>query len=399
MPTSPQRISQKAARFTESVIREMTRLAAQYDAINLAQGFPNFPASQLIKDAACEAIQNNVNQYSITWGSPHFRQAIADKYKEYYGWELNRDKEITVACGATECMVASILALVNPGERVLVFEPFYENYGPDTIIAGASPVFMPLDPNRDWSFDLDALEQKIQATLSRGGIRALILNTPNNPSGKVFSGEELSQIARLAGQYDFYVITDEIYEHIVYDGNRHQPIALLPGMRDRTVTISGLSKTFSVTGWRLGYILAPEDLTNAIRKMHDFLTVGAAAPLQEAGARALRIPHGYYEQLAAEYAERRDYLVAALRETGFKVWNPAGAYYIMADISPVTELGDVEFVRRLVKDFGVAAVPGSSFYHDPELGRHLIRFVFCKTMDVLQEAADRLVRLKNGIAL
>lgn len=394
-----ERISQKAARFTESVIREMTRLAAQYNAINLAQGFPNFPAPQIIKDAACEAIQKDINQYSITWGSPTLRQAIAHKYKDFYNWEINPEKEITVACGSTECMISSILALVNPGERVVVFEPFYENYGPDAIIAGASPVFVPLDPAQDWSFDVEALEQRVQAALSKGGIRALILNTPNNPSGKVFSLQELSQLAQLARRYDFYVITDEIYEHIIYDGKCHHPIALLPGMRDRTITISGISKTFSVTGWRIGYIIAPEDLTNAIRKMHDFLTVGAAAPLQEAAARVLSMEHEYYRRLAQEYAERRDYLLAVLQEIGFKVWKPSGAYYVMVDISPVTELNDVEFVRLLVKEYGVATVPGSSFYHDPQGGRRLIRFAFCKTMDVLREAAQRLARVRKGIAI
>lgn len=394
-----ERISQKAARFTESVIREMTRLAAQYNAINLAQGFPNFPAPQIIKDAACEAIQKDINQYSITWGSPALRQAIAHKYKDFYNWEINPEKEITVACGSTECMISSILALVNPGERVVVFEPFYENYGPDAIIAGASPVFVPLDPAQDWSFDVEALEQRVQAALSKGGIRALILNTPNNPSGKVFSLQELSQLAQLARRYDFYVITDEIYEHIIYDGKCHHPIALLPGMRDRTITISGISKTFSVTGWRIGYIIAPQDLTNAIRKMHDFLTVGAAAPLQEAAARVLSMEHEYYRRLAQEYAERRDYLLAVLQEIGFKVWKPSGAYYVMVDISPVTELNDVEFVRLLVKEYGVATVPGSSFYHDPQGGRRLIRFAFCKTMDVLREAAQRLARVRKGIAI
>lgn len=394
-----ERISQKAARFTESVIREMTRLAAQYNAINLAQGFPNFPAPQIIKDAACEAIQKDINQYSITWGSPTLRQAIAHKYKDFYNWEINPEKEITVACGSTECMISSILALVNPGERVVVFEPFYENYGPDAIIAGASPVFVPLDPAQDWSFDVEALEQRVQSALSKGGIRALILNTPNNPSGKVFSLQELSQLAQLARRYDFYVITDEIYEHIIYDGKCHHPIALLPGMRDRTITISGISKTFSVTGWRIGYIIAPQDLTNAIRKMHDFLTVGAAAPLQEAAARVLSMEHEYYRRLAQEYAERRDYLLAVLQEIGFKVWKPSGAYYVMVDISPVTELNDVEFVRLLVKEYGVATVPGSSFYHDPQWGRRLIRFAFCKTMDVLREAAQRLARVRKGIAI
>ena len=395
MPTSPYRISQKAVRFTESVIREMTRLAIRYDAINLAQGFPNFPAPQEIKNAACQAIQADINQYAITWGAPGFRQAIAEKYKEFYDWEINPDKEITVACGATECMISSMLAVVNPGERVIVFEPFYENYGPDAIIAGASPVYVSLDPDCNWTFDFEQLEHKIQDAQHHGGIRALILNTPNNPSGKVFSQEELSKLAELAQAYDFYVITDEIYEHIIYDGKSHHPIALFPGMRDRTITISGLSKTFSVTGWRVGYIVAPEDLTDGIRKVHDFLTVGAAAPLQEAGAKAMRTGRSYYKRLASEYRERRDYLVGPLQEAGFKVWIPSGAYYIMVDISPLTDLDDVAFVQRLVKDYRVAAVPGSSFYHRPELGKRFIRFAFCKTLEVLREAAERLSRVSD----
>ena len=373
----------------------MTRLAIQYDAINLAQGFPNFPAPQEIKNAACQAIQDDVNQYAITWGAAGFRQAITEKYKEFYDWEIDPEREITVACGATECMISSILALVNPGDQVLVFEPFYENYGPDAIIAGASPVYVSLDPNRNWTFDFQELEQKIQAAQSSGGIRALILNTPNNPSGKVFSREELAKLSELAQAYDFYVITDEIYEHIVYDGNRHHPVALFSGMRDRTITISGLSKTFSVTGWRVGYIVAPEDLTDGIRKTHDFLTVGAPAPLQEAGAKAMGISRQYYKQLASDYRQRRDYLVGVLQTAGFKVWTPSGAYYIMVDISPVTDLDDVRFVEQLVKNYGVAAVPGSSFYHRPELGKRFIRFAFCKTLDVLHEAAERLLRLRD----
>ena len=395
MSTSTRRVSRKVATFTESVIREMTRLAIEHDAVNLAQGFPNFPAPQEIKDAACQAIQDDINQYAITWGASGFRQAIADKYRDFYDWEIDPEKEITVACGATECMISSILGLINPGDQVGVFEPFYENYGPDAIIAGALPVYVSLDPDRNWEFDFQEIEKKIQDSQATGGIRALILNTPNNPSGKVFSREELSKVSELAHAYDFYVITDEIYEHIVYDGECHHPMALLPGMRDRTVTISGLSKTFSVTGWRIGYIIAPPDLTDAIRKVHDFLTVGAAAPLQEAGSKALRMGRDYYQQLALEYQQRRDYFVGVLEEVGFKVWKPSGAYYIMVGISPLTDLDDIAFVDQLIRNYGVAAVPGSSFYHQPELGRRLIRFAFCKTMDVLEEAARRLSRLSR----
>lgn len=398
-PAAHSRISRKAARFTESVIREMTRLANQYGAINLAQGFPNFPAPQWLKDAACRAIQNDVNQYAITWGAPPLRRAIADKYRRDYGWEVNPDTEVTVACGATECMIASMLAVLNPGDRVVVTEPFYENYGPDAIISGARPLFVSLNPEHHWSLDFPQLEETIRKAAARGRVRALILNTPNNPSGKVFSAEELEQLARLALRYGFYILTDEIYEHILYDGHRHYPMALLPGMRERTITISGLSKTFSVTGWRIGYIIAPSDLTSAIRKMHDFLTVGAAAPLQEAAAVALQCSPDYYTQLAEGYRERRDFLVEALQRIGFRVWKPSGAYYLMADIRPLTSQTDVEFVRTLITEFGVATVPGSSFYHHPRLGRHLIRFAFCKTLDLLQEAAARLAPLQDRAAL
>ena len=390
------RISTKASKFTESVIREMTRLAAQHDAINLAQGFPNFPAPDFLKDAACEAIQADVNQYAITWGSPRFRGAIAEKYRRFHDWEVDPEREITVACGATECMIASMLALVDPGERVLVFEPFYENYGPDSIIANATPVYAPLDPDRNWALDGDELESIIRATLDEGGIRALILNSPNNPSGKVFSEAELLLLAELAQRYDFLVITDEIYEHIIYDGAVHHPMALLPGMKERTITISALSKTFSVTGWRVGYAIAQGSMTSAIRKMHDFLTVGAAAPLQEAGATALTVGSDYYDGLAREYQQRRDFMVGALEESGFRVWKPSGAYYIMADISSVTDLDDVSFAEQLVKEYGIAVVPGSSFYRRPELGRKIIRFAFCKTMDLLEEASERLLRLRSS---
>jgi len=395
MEKASKRIADKAAQFTESVIREMTRLAQRYNAINLAQGFPNFSAPQFIKDAACEAIQANINQYSITWGSQSLRNSVSRKYADFYGWDIDPEKEITVCCGATECMIATILAVVNPGDKVLVFEPFYENYGPDAVIAGASPVFFPLDPDSNWSFDPVQLEQVIRREQNDGGIRALILNSPNNPTGKVFSLEELGCLGEFARRYNFYVITDEIYEHIIYDGHRHFPIALLPGMKERTVTISGLSKTFSVTGWRIGYIIAPNDLTNAIRKMHDFISVGAAAPLQEAAARALTEDRSYYQELSSLYVEKRDFTLEILKEVGFRSWKPYGAYYIMADIRSVTDLIDVAFAKLLVEEYGVAVVPGSSFYHTPESGQHLVRFAFCKTLDLLETAGERLLRLKK----
>ncbi|MEE2822020.1 MAG: aminotransferase class I/II-fold pyridoxal phosphate-dependent enzyme [Acidobacteriota bacterium] len=391
MSTSKHRVSHKVNTFTESVIRSMTRLALDYNAINLAQGFPDFPAPQSIKDAACQAIQDDVNQYAITWGAPRFREAIAQKYALFYDWEVDPEREITVACGSTESMISSILGLVDPGDEILIFEPFYENYGPDAVIGGAVPVYVSLDPNRNWALDFYQLEEKIRDSR----IRALILNTPNNPSGKVFTRQELVKLSELAQSYDFYVITDEIYEHIVYDGGSHCPIALLPGMRDRTITISGLSKTFSVTGWRIGYIVAPPDLTNALRKIHDFLTVGAAAPLQEAGAIAMGVEKAYYQQLTHDYQERRDYFVKVLQEVGFKVWIPSGAYYVIVDISPLTDMDDVTFVKQLIQEHAVAAVPGSSFYHRTELGEKLVRFAFCKTMTVLEQAAVRLMELKR----
>lgn len=392
-----QYIGEKASRFTESVIREMTRLAYEHGAINLAQGYPNFAAPQVVKDAACRAIQEDINQYAVTWGAPSFRRAVAEKYRRVYGWDVDPDVEVTVACGSTECMISTMLALVNPGEQVVVFEPFYENYGPDSIIAGATPIYVSLESESDWALDFDVLEGTIREACDRGRLRALILNSPNNPSGKVFNHDELHRIAELAIRYDFYVFTDEIYEHILYDGHVHQPIALLPGMRERTVTISALSKTFSVTGWRVGYTIAPGHLAGAIRKMHDFLTVGSPAPLQEAGVTALAMESDYYDQLARDYLERRDFLMEALVQLGFRIWKPAGAYYIMADISRVTDKDDVAFAAELVRDYGVAAVPGSSFYRPGrQQGKRLIRFAYCKTMDVLAEARRRLLRLPGG---
>lgn len=389
------KISQKAAQFNESVIREMTRLANSYDAINLAQGFPNFPAPAFIKDAACRAIQQDINQYAITWGASSLRNALSQNYHQLYGLEVDPEREITVCCGATEAMIASIMATVNPGERVLVFEPFYENYGPDIILAGARPVYYPLSPEDDWKFSPEDLESVISAVEKEGGLKALILNTPNNPTGRVFSEDELAALADLAKRYDFLVITDEIYEHIIYDGRQHRPIASFPGMRSRTITVSGLSKTFSVTGWRLGYAIASPEVTDAVRKVHDFLTVGAAAPLQQAAAEAILNAEDYYKNLAADYHERRNLMMEILDDAGFRIWKPAGAYYIMADIRSVTSKNDRDFVDELIRDYGVASVPGSSFYRSAEKGQHFIRFAFCKTLEVLEEAGRRLRRLAH----
>jgi aminotransferase len=382
------RASRKAGQFTESVIREMTRLAIEHGAINLAQGFPDFPAPAEVKEAAVRAIREDFNQYSITWGARELRQAVAERFKKDSGLDIDPEREITVCCGATEAMIASLLAIVDPGKEVIVFEPFYENYGPDTVISGAAPRFVPLYPP-DWAFDPEEL-----AAAFNERTRALILNTPNNPTGKVFSREDLASIAELARRWDAYVVADEIYHYLVYDGHRHVSIAALDGMRERTITINGMSKTYSVTGWRVGYAIAPAETTSAIRKMHDFLTVGAAAPLQRAGVTALRLPEDYYRKLAAGYSARRDRMLLALTAAGFQCFKPCGAYYIMTDISRFGFSSDVEFADYLVKEVKVAAVPGSSFYSDPERGRQQVRFAFCKTDRTLDEAAERLQKVR-----
>ncbi|HEX4823501.1 MAG TPA: aminotransferase class I/II-fold pyridoxal phosphate-dependent enzyme [Candidatus Polarisedimenticolaceae bacterium] len=379
-------LSRKAKSFTESVIREMTRLCRQHGAVNLAQGFPDFAAPEEIKEAACRAIRADVNQYAITWGAPSLRTAIAEKVRRTYGMSVDPEREIAVTCGATEAMIASILAIVDPGEEVVVFEPFYENYGPDAILAGATPRFVPLRPP-DWSFEPDEL-----AAAFNDRTRGIILNTPNNPTGKVFTRDELETIATLCRKWDVVAFSDEIYEHILYDGAVHVPIATLPGMADRTVTINALSKTYSVTGWRVGWTIASPELTSGIRKVHDFLTVGAAAPLQEAGAAALGLPATYYDALARDYAARRDLLLQGLRGVGFQCEPPRGAYYILADATAVGCRDDVSYARRLVETAGVGAVPGSSFFSRPELGRTLLRFAFPKRKETLDEAVARLER-------
>jgi aspartate/methionine/tyrosine aminotransferase len=385
-------ISQKAEQFTESVIREMTRLALEHDAINLAQGFPDFAAPEEVKEAAVRAIRADINQYAITWGAREFRQAVAERFERDTGLAIDPEREITVCCGATEAMVASMLAVVDPGDEVIVFEPFYENYGPDAVICGAVPRFVRLRPP-DWSFD----PEELAAAFNRR-TRALILNTPNNPTGKVFTREELATIAALAERWNSYVITDEIYQYMVYDGAEHISMASLPGMRERTITVNGMSKTYSVTGWRVGYAIANPEVTNAIRKMHDFLTVGAAAPLQEAGAYALRLPDEYYASLQQAYVRRRDRTLVMLEAAGFRCFKPRGAYYIMTDIAGFGFPNDVEFSRYLVTEVGVAVVPGSSFYSQPESGSQQVRFCFCKKDQTLDEAARRLARIRTGAA-
>ncbi|HKY06421.1 MAG TPA: aminotransferase class I/II-fold pyridoxal phosphate-dependent enzyme, partial [Blastocatellia bacterium] len=344
-------ISDKAERFTESVIRDMTRQANLYGAVNLSQGFPDFAAPAEIKRAACDAIMADINQYAITWGAKSFRDAIAEKAAWYLGLEVDPERELTVTCGSTEAMIAAMMAIVNPGDEVIVFEPFYENYGPDAILSGATPRYVTLrEP--DWAFDPAEL-----ASAFNDKTKAIIINTPNNPTGKVFDRAELELIAGLCQKWNVIAITDEIYEHILFNGKQHVALATLDGMRDRTITINGLSKTYSVTGWRVGYTIAPPEITLAIRKVHDFLTVGAAAPLQEAGAYALRLPRDYYDNLQSLYTEKRERLLSVLKEVGFRCFDPDGAYYVMTDISAFGHRDDLEFARFLVKEVGVAVVP------------------------------------------
>ncbi|MBI4460555.1 MAG: aminotransferase class I/II-fold pyridoxal phosphate-dependent enzyme [Acidobacteria bacterium] len=380
--------SQRISGLVESVIREMTRLAFQHGAVNLSQGYPDFPAPVEVKEAAKRAIDADINQYAITWGAKSFRDALARRVSKTLGWKVDPETEITVCCGSTEAMFASLMALLNPGEEVIIFEPFYENYGPDCALTGAVPRYVQLRPP-DWRFSPAELEAAFNERT-----RAIIVNTPNNPTGKVFDREELESIARLCLHWDVVAITDEIYEHILYDGRHHISIASLEGMRERSVTISSLSKTYSVTGWRVGWAIACPELTGSIRKVHDFLTVGAAAPLQEAGVTAVTLPESYYEGLAADYARRRDLLLEILTECGFQCYRPHGAYYIMTDVSRFGFPNDSQFVKFLIREIGVAAVPGSSFYSSPAAGSQQVRFTFCKREETLREAARRLRSLK-----
>lgn len=385
----PIRTSHKASQFGESVIREMTRqflLRGDRPGVNLAQGFPDFPAPQAMKDAACRAIESDINQYAVTWGAPALRTAIAEKTERVYGVRPDPDREITVTCGATEAMIAALMAVVDPGDEVIVFEPFYENYGPDAILSGAQPRFVTLrEP--DWAFDPDEL-----AAAFNDRTRAIIINTPNNPTGKVFSRDELIMIGALCCRWDVVAVTDEIYEHIVFEGE-HVRMADIPGMDERTITISGLSKTYSATGWRIGWLIAPPEATSAIRKVHDFLTVGAAAPLQQGAAAALAFPREYYANLGEMYRGKRDMLASTLINAGFRVFPPRGAYYIMTDIASLGWTNDVEFARWLIDEIGVAVVPGSSFYRHPELGKTKVRFCFCKRPETLSLAAELISRI------
>ena len=396
-PARKPALSEKAGRFTESVIREMTRLAQRYGAVNLAQGFPDFPAPIEIKQAAQEAIARDINQYAITWGAKPLRDAIAEKFARTQGVTIDPEREITVCCGATEAMMSAMMAVINPGDEVVIFEPFYENYGPDAILSGAAPRFVKLQPpgsatGDEWTFDRDEL-----AAAFGPRTKAIILNTPNNPTGKVFRRDELEFIRDLCVRWGVFAITDEIYEHILYDGAQHISMAAIDGMRDLTITINGMSKTYSVTGWRVGWAIAAPEVTAAIRKVHDFLTVGAAAPLQQAGAVALHLPESYYTKLAADYLARRDRILAILEPAGFRCFKPRGAYYVMTDISgflPRCGTDDLSFARFLVEKIGVAVVPGSSFYNNPRDGSQQVRFTFCKTEQTLAAAAEHLAKLR-----
>ena len=380
--------SAKAATFEESVIREMSRLCAASGGVNLAQGFPDFACPPELKEAAKAAIDGDVNQYAVTWGAPGFRQALAAKVgRTYVGWDVDPDTEVCVTCGSTEAMIATLLATVDPGDEVIVFAPFYENYGPDAVLSGAVPRYVTLHAP-DWSID----EAELRAAFS-DRTRAIIVNTPHNPTGKVFTRAELDLVAELCQTYDVLCLTDEIYEHIVYDAT-HVPPATVPGLEDRTVTINALSKTYAVTGWRVGWTIAPPEITSSIRKVHDFLTVGAAAPLQAAGIAAMELPTSYYAATAAAYRERRDVLCGVLEQAGFRFQVPQGAYYVLCETGDLDPAQDSSaFARRLVVDPGVAVVPGTSFYADPADGAHLVRFAFPKRLETLHAAAERLARL------
>jgi len=403
-------LSAKAEQFTESVIREMTRLANKHGAVNLSQGFPDFAAPEEIKEAARKAISDDINQYAITWGAKPLRDAIVEKFERTQGIRVDPEREITICCGSTEAMMSAMMAIINPGDEVVVFEPYYENYGPDAILSGATPRFVklrpPADENSVWSYD----EKELAAAFGPR-TKAIILNSPNNPTGKVFTRAELEFIRDLCVRWNAYCITDEIYEHILYDGAEHISMARIDGMRERTIVINGMSKTYSVTGWRVGWAIAPPEPTSAIRKVHDFLTVGAAAPLQQAGALALKLPLTYYDRLAASYIERRERLLKILTSAGFTVFKPRGAYYIMTDISRfdfprasrfgnaasdprfAAPTNDVSFAKYLVQEIGVAVVPGSSFYNNPHDGASQVRFTFCKKEQTLAAAEERLSRL------
>ncbi|HMF76733.1 MAG TPA: aminotransferase class I/II-fold pyridoxal phosphate-dependent enzyme [Bryobacteraceae bacterium] len=379
--------SARIGEFRESVIREMTRLALQHGAVNLAQGFPDFPAPAEIKAAAQKAIQDDFNQYPITWGVKAFRDAICASYRRFHGLEIDPEREVTVCCGATEGMISSLLALIDPGDEVIIFEPFYENYWPDSQLSGATCRYVQLHAP-DWTFS----PEELRAAFTKR-TQAVILNSPNNPTGAVFSSEQLTLVGELCEEYDCLLITDEIYEHVIFGGNTHIPPITLGALRKRCVLINSLSKTFSVTGWRVGWVIAPPELTSSIRKVHDFLTVGAATPLQHAGIAALAMPDAYFAALAQNYETKRDMLIRILEKVGFHCYTPNGAYYVMCDASDLGFKDDITLCRHLIEEIGIAAVPGSSFFSEPGAGSNLVRFCFAKKSETLEAAAEKLQRL------
>jgi aspartate/methionine/tyrosine aminotransferase len=381
------RSAKRVSSIADSVFGEMTRLAKLHNAVNLSQGFPDFEAPQSIKDAACAAIQAEQNQYAPPYGTAAFRDAIASDFTRRYGVPVVADEQVTVCCGSTEAMMASMLGAIDPGDEVILFEPFYENYGPDAILAGGEPKYVPMRAP-DWRFDPDELKR---AFTNR--TRAIVINSPNNPTGKVFTRDELQLIAELCQRWDVLAISDEIYERVVFGGHTHVPMASLPGMAERTITVSGLSKTYSVTGWRIGWAISPSSLTGGIRKLHDFLTVAAPTPFHDAGVAALSMPESFYTQLAADYESKRNLMLDILGRHGFVAYQPGGAYYVMADVSRFGYASDSEFAHYLVREIGVATVPGSSFYIDPAAAPQTVRFCFSKRDETLHEADRRLARL------
>lgn len=381
-------LSKRTAGFTDSVIRRMTRISNQYGAINLSQGFPDFDPPKEITDRLKKIADSGPHQYALTWGAQNFREALAKKQEHFYGMKVDPDKELVVTCGSTEAMMAAMMSVCNPGDEVVIFSPFYENYGADTILSGAEPIYVPLIPPT-FSFDADRLE----AAMKRDKVKALILCNPSNPCGKVFSKEELELIASLAIKYDIYVITDEVYEHIVYEPFQHICIATLPGMRERTIVCNSLSKTYSITGWRLGYVMAPAEIADRVKKVHDFLTVGAAAPLMEAAVTGLCFDDSYYKGLQAHYTHMKELFTGGLDELGFTFTRPQGAYYVLMDISEYGYSDDLLFCEDLARKVGVGAVPGSSFFKEPE--NRYIRFHFAKKDDTLEAALDRLADMKD----
>lgn len=384
-----QTLSNRTNTFTDSVIRRMTRISAQYNAVNLSQGFPDFDPPKELMDRLSQVAYEDFHQYSITWGAQGFREALAAKQTRFMGHPVDPNREIVVTCGSTEAMMAAMMTVTNPGDKVVIFSPFYENYGADTILSGAEPVYVPLHPP-EFNFDPAELEQAFQQHP-----KALILCNPSNPCGKVFTKEELLFIADLAQKYDTYVITDEVYEHIVYAPHKHVYFASLPGMWERTISCSSLSKTYSITGWRLGYTIAPEAITERIKKVHDFLTVGAAAPLQESVIPGLNFGQDYYDKLQATYTHKRDLFLKGLKDVGLEFSEPQGAYYVLMDITPFGYDNDLEFCQVLAKEVGVGAVPGSSFFREPV--NHLIRFHFAKKDETLNEALNRLETIHKKI--